>query len=329
METAQRPRVSAIVINWRAPEETRRAVESLLVQEAVVQVIVADNESSGGLDLPDDPRVTLVENTANLGFAGGVRSGLPHVTGEFVALLNNDAVAEPDWIAELLAAIHRHPRAGVAGGVELITGDGTRMARPPVLDPWLGEVTPEDRPLPELRVPYVSGGSMLFRRTLAENWDDGFFMYYEDADFCAQAWRSGHEVWFVPAALVEHQGSLSADRNPVRKWRDVYASRYRFVFKNFGGAHFWWAFLYGLAKNALGSAVWSVRASSDEERERARGRIQGTRAAVRALPALFRLRRARRPAGYCKLVESLNRERETALGQAVAPPAATARAGQP
>lgn len=327
METTERPRVSAIVINWRSPQETRGAVDSLLAQEPVAEVIVVDNESTGGLHLPDDSRLTLVENAANVGFAGGVRSGLPHATCDFVALLNSDAVAEPDWAAELLGAFDRHPDAGVAGGIEHITSDGTRMARPPVLDPWLGEITLEDRPLPEMRVPFVSGGSMLFRRALGDGWDDGFFMYYEDADFCAQAWRRGHEVWFVPSARVEHHGSLSADRNPARKWRDVYASRYRFVFKNFDGAYFWWAFLYGLAKNALGSAVWSVRASSDEEQARARGRTEGTRAAVGSLPALFRLRRGRRPSGYCRLVQSLNHEREAAIAHPAEPTAAPARAG--
>src|SRR4051812_36652563 len=111
------PRVSAVVLAWKAEPWLRRGVEALLASEKVtVDVVLVDNGCTN-----DDvevlerlPGVSVVRPGTNLGFAGGCNAGALAATGEYLALVNGDAVVEPTTLARLVDEASR-PDVGIAG----------------------------------------------------------------------------------------------------------------------------------------------------------------------------------------------------------------------
>jgi GT2 family glycosyltransferase len=98
------PDVSVVVVNWKQPELTVRCVESLLAQQTArsVEVVIVENEAAPGSAAAWRTRftgATVVESPRNEGFAGGVRLGVEAASGAVIALLNNDAVADPGFVA--------------------------------------------------------------------------------------------------------------------------------------------------------------------------------------------------------------------------------------
>ena len=111
------PLVSVIIPNWNGSVHLPTCLGSLRRQTYTrFETIVVDNGSQDGslsLLAGDYPEVRTVALDRNEGFAGGVNAGIRSAGGHIVALLNNDTETDPDWIAELVMAMHRHPQAGM------------------------------------------------------------------------------------------------------------------------------------------------------------------------------------------------------------------------
>src|SRR3954447_22902877 len=99
-------RVTVVVVSWEGAHLLPACLDSLLAQTLPHRVVVVDNASTDGTAelLAARPEVQVVRSDRNRGFAGGVQLGIDAADTEFVALLNNDAVADPAWLAELLSA---------------------------------------------------------------------------------------------------------------------------------------------------------------------------------------------------------------------------------
>lgn len=197
----------------------------------------------------------------------------------YVLLLNPDTVVRPGALRELVAFMDAHPGVGIAGS-RLEDPDGTPqvsafrfhgVASEFERGMRLGVVS---RLLASRRVPqpvrdaahptdWLAGASMIVRREVFERiglLDEGYFMYYEEVDFCLRARRAGFEVWYVPSSRVVHLvGSASqvSDARRHRKRRPGYwfDSRRRYFLKNLG------VFRAAAADAAflIGFAVWRVR----------------------------------------------------------------------
>src|SRR5262249_16347567 len=136
-----------------------------------------------------------------------------------LAFLNNDTHPEPDWLAELVAALERHPpAAGVAPKVLIhstrrIDAAGDCLGKD--LFPYpRGHREPDDgRFEDEVEVFGVTGGASLWRaEALAEIglFDEAFFAYFEDVDLCFRARHAGWELWYAPRSVVlHHRGGTS------------------------------------------------------------------------------------------------------------------------
>ena len=100
--------ISVVVVNWNSKRNLADCLESLSSQtDGAFEVVVVDNGSSDGsveLVRAEHPKVTLVAARENLGFAEGCNRGIEVATQPWIATLNNDAVADPHWIAQLRAA---------------------------------------------------------------------------------------------------------------------------------------------------------------------------------------------------------------------------------
>src|SRR5579862_7039633 len=111
---------AVIVPNWNGKNSLGACLESLQQQSLVAKTIVVENSSTdGSLEFIKHkfPGIELVINKKNLGFAGGVNSGIKYAMkngAEFVALFNNDAIADKDWLKNLVNALQRNSKAAIA-----------------------------------------------------------------------------------------------------------------------------------------------------------------------------------------------------------------------
>ncbi len=227
MLQSSRRKLSVLVVSWNQAERLERCLTA--VREALpdAQVVVVDNGSSPALKPLAD---VLLRSEQNLGYAGGNNLGIEHCTGEFILLLNNDALlpsAQP--IATLIAFLECHPRVAAAQAT-MVLPDGTLETCGEFLN-WMGLLTHAYYKRPATyapRQPYPifagKGACLLLRRSALDDvgglFRPSYFCYYEDIDLCHRLWLAGHEVWFVPTETVLHEEKASSRLLPQRTvWR--------------------------------------------------------------------------------------------------------------
>ena len=227
--------VSVVIPNWNGEEFLEKCLLSLEKQTlAPDNVIVVDNGSqdeSVAIVEHKFPDVELVKLRKNHGFAGGVNRGIEVAMLEgatYVALFNNDAVADPEWLNVLVKAMEQEEKVGIInpkmrGEDELIdsTGEeystwGTAFSR------GRGEVDHRQYDSNDQRDIFAaSGGASLYRTEMFEQvglFDERFFAYYEDVDISFRARLAGWEVRYEPTAIVHHHiGGTSEKLGPFRQ----------------------------------------------------------------------------------------------------------------
>jgi N-acetylglucosaminyl-diphospho-decaprenol L-rhamnosyltransferase len=228
-------RVRAIVLCWNNGAILPRTLTHLLATEwpaAALEVVVVDNGSTDGS--VDDwgarwPGVRLVQNGANLGFAGGVNAGLTDLAGvDAVALVNSDAFVEPGWLAPLVAALEEDPEVGAAAP-KIVFAE----VAPPTINNVGTEIgpswEPRDRGYGELdRGQYDApedvwgwcGAAVLLRRAYLDqvgHFDERLFMYAEDTDLSWRGAKAGWRYRYVPTSVVHHlhRASSGGQRTPL------------------------------------------------------------------------------------------------------------------
>lgn len=211
--------VSIIIVNFNGAKFLPGCLESLAkVRYSEKEVIVVDNASTdGSLELLKQyPWAKVVRSETNRGFAGGNNLGLTHCTGEYVLLLNNDTVVVPDFLAALANYLEAHPLVAVAQGKMILprfggTLDVCGSFLTALGFPYHYGIYKPDGPNYQRSFPVFSGkgACLMFRRTLIGKvggflFDEEFFCYYEESDFCHRAWLAGEEVHFVASPPIEH-----------------------------------------------------------------------------------------------------------------------------
>ncbi|MCL2669921.1 MAG: glycosyltransferase family 2 protein [Syntrophaceae bacterium] len=214
--------VRVIVVNWNGKDFLGECLASLRRQVfRSFSVTLVDNGSSDGSTAwvaEHFPEVRLVTLQENRGFAGGNNDALRELDTPYVALLNNDAVADPGWLQSLVDALERAPEAGFAAsrmlaqdrpGVIDRCGDGYTWAGMALLR-GRGEVATDYD-----RREWVFGacaGAALYRTGMLREvgtFDEDFFLLYEDVDLSFRCQLRGYRCLYVPEAIVHHRGSGS------------------------------------------------------------------------------------------------------------------------
>jgi len=217
------PDVVVLVVTWRAQEFIDECLSSLAAQTHPHRVLVIDNASddgTAGLLAEHWPDVEVRRMDRNLGFAGGVAAGLAAVSEPLVALLNDDAVAEPDWLEQLVTALEARPDAAAATSLVLLSDGETVNNAGNVLvaglygaDRGLGaDAATVSGPAPVFG---FSGGAALLRTAPVREVGGmaaELFLYYEDTDLSWRLRLAGHEIVYVPGARVRHRHSASSDQ---------------------------------------------------------------------------------------------------------------------
>lgn len=283
--------LSVIIVSWNVRDLLRaclRSVRQDLSQSSRSgEIIVVDNASGDGtvemvrVEFPD---VRLIANRENAGFTRGNNQALAQSQGRYLFLLNPDTELHPGALCALAEYAQAHPRAGIIGP-RLVYGDGSAQSsrrRFPTFATSLLESTklqqwfPRNRVLTRyymldtsddatMPVDWINGSAMFVRREVYDQvggFDEGFFMYSEELDWCYRARQVGWEIVYLPAAQVTHHEARSSDQ--VVAQRDIYfhSSKIRFFRKYHGAsaAAFLRAFLllmfaYQIAEEA---AKWFV-----------------------------------------------------------------------
>jgi GT2 family glycosyltransferase len=221
--------VSIIILNWNGWQDTVECVESCCrLDYQNFRVVVVDNGSTDGSEAilrERLPGVEVIRNNDNLGFAGGNNVGITHALGhgaDYVWLLNNDAVVEPDALSELVQVAESDDRIGMVGS-KIVYYDTPHLLwyAGATLDPAYPH-RPAHRGLREedrgqydetAETGYVTGCSLLARRGMMETvglLDDNLFLYFEDVDWSARARHAGWRLMYAPASVVRHKESASA-----------------------------------------------------------------------------------------------------------------------
>jgi N-acetylglucosaminyl-diphospho-decaprenol L-rhamnosyltransferase len=292
--------IAIIIINYRTPELTLDCLRSLCSEvDAGIRVVVVDNDSGDGSAERIERALreeglgdwtTLLRSPSNGGFASGNNFGIRSVRAQAYLLLNSDTIVQPGAIAGLREAMRARPDAGVIGpGLLNVTGghddsvfrapgpaaEFLRSAHTGILDralPHLTPVVPEtDRPI---EADWLGFACVLVRAEVLERvggLDEGYFMYFEDIDYCRRVRDAGWKVLYWPAPKVIHLlgGSSSVTKEAAarrRAPRYYYEARARYFAKFYGRRGLWLAngFWYlgrciSLTRELLGNAKPRIR----------------------------------------------------------------------
>jgi GT2 family glycosyltransferase len=206
------------------------------------EIIVVDNSGRGLVKRNSDlGGIAVIENTRNAGFGGAVNAAFQASAARYLAVLNDDAVASPGWLAALVDAMEARPDAGMCASQVrlfgefrldsagmLVSADGSSKQR------GHGR-PPDDFPVTEEAL-FPSGSAALYRRAMLEEigwFDDAFFLYCEDTDLGMRARWAGWKCMYVHDAVVEHHYSHSAGRASPLKAYYVERNRLFVLAKNF------------------------------------------------------------------------------------------------
>ncbi len=219
--------VAVIIVNWNSGPHLRECLKALGRQRLrPAQVLVVDNSSSdGSFDGVERwlPGAELVRLTENVGFAAANNRAVRMAEGcEWVALLNPDAFAEPDWLEALLRAAEASPeyrffasRLVSARSPDRLDGTGDVYTAAGLA--WRRDhgrrETSAHRPAEEVFSP-CAAAALYSRAAFLEvgGFDESFFCYFEDVDLAFRLRLAGHRCLYVPEAVARHVGSASAGR---------------------------------------------------------------------------------------------------------------------
>ncbi|WP_394790059.1 glycosyltransferase family 2 protein [Rhodoferax sp.] len=235
----QSSRTIISILNWNTADSTVACVSAVLAtlsNDLNVKIIVLDNGSAAAdwaslqAQMPQDPRIEVLREEQNLGFAGGhnvvARIALRNEV-DFIWLLNSDATVTPDVLQKLLRTLHGEPRCGAVSPVIYATHDHAIVDFCGAMHDWDAlESTrtskPEEARALEARFPtemWLHGTAPLYRmRALAEVGllDEGFFAYYEDDDLGVRLSRAGwlNQMCFDAVIFHPRRTAIHAERPP-------------------------------------------------------------------------------------------------------------------
>jgi N-acetylglucosaminyl-diphospho-decaprenol L-rhamnosyltransferase len=250
--------VTVVIVGYRAYPELEQCLSSLDRHDPDVPVVVIDHAADPAQVArlaAAFPRVIIRPSAANPGFGAGVNAAAREVRGHLL-LLNPDCELTMPLAGLLLSVLESTPGAGVVGGLvresdgaiqasarrfpDMTTGLAGRTS-------WLSRVLPGNpltrrnlttSPADGVRqVDWVSGALMLIRRETFDRlggFDEGFFLYWEDADFCRRAASAGWTTWYAPVAEVVHRTARASRHAPVRSLAAFHASAFRYYWKHGG-----------------------------------------------------------------------------------------------
>jgi GT2 family glycosyltransferase len=213
-------KVAVVIPNWNGAKDLALCLDSLLAQTDIPHTIVVDNGSSdNSLGLLDKnySSVEVIKLQKNRGFAGGVNPGIKKAIADgykYVALLNNDAIADKQWAWHLSNFLDEHPKVGIVTSKiydqhkKLLDSTGDIYTVWGLAFPRGRGESANDKYDKHTEIFGASGGASLYRAAMFKEvglFDEDFFAYYEDVDISFRAQLAGWKVAYEPNAIIYHQ----------------------------------------------------------------------------------------------------------------------------
>ncbi|MCS7314083.1 MAG: glycosyltransferase family 2 protein [Bryobacterales bacterium] len=223
-----------------------------------VEIVVVDNSGRGLARQSAAARLAsrIIEFEGNRGFGAAVNAGFLSSRAPYLATINDDAVAHPQWLERLVAAMESEPGVGMCASQirlagqdlldsagMLVSGDGSSKQR--------GQFQPPGRYARREEVLFPSACAALYRRQMLEEvgfFDEDFFLYCEDTDLGLRARWAGWKCLYVPEAVVEHGYSKTAGRASPLKAFYVERNRLFVLLKNYPARMLWKAPFFSVAR---------------------------------------------------------------------------------
>jgi len=241
--------VSVIVVNYNGKKWLKDCFDALKNQNYKnIQVIMVDNNSvddSINYVQINYPNIEIVKSSDNLGFAGGNNLALDIVKGEYVFLLNNDTIIDKDAIGHLKDKLDSNQKIGSLQAKLVLMNEPDKMDSCGSF--WTSTTflyhvgSYKDQSLDlynqSFKVFCNKGAAQMIRTELINTltlFDDDFWAYYEETDFCHRVWLHGSECWYEPKALVYHaNGGTSLNFNSELIQFHNYKNKLMSFIKNF------------------------------------------------------------------------------------------------
>lgn len=254
-------KLSIIFVNWKTPELTKNAIASVYKETSGFdfEVIVVDNNSGDGsveMIKKEFPQVILIENSDNRGFGKANNQGLKIAKGDYLMFLNTDVVVLDGALTKLVNYLDQHSDIMMVGP-RLLNKDLTfqhacrRMLPNPINSFFhlfgLTKIFKNSKFVneykqsasdPEVTGPTeaLSGAAMMFRRQVyveVGGFDETFFMYGEDLDFCKRVLDKGWKTVYVSGAKIIHFGGQSSGKRRTRSLINFYEAMWIYYKKHF------------------------------------------------------------------------------------------------
>lgn len=251
-----------IVPNWNGKDGLKACLDSLQAQTLKPHIVVVENGSTdGSVEYIQKyyPDIELIIHDVNKGYAGGVNPGFKRAiedNASYAAPFNNDAVANKNWLKELVAYLDTNPEIGIAA-CKVLTSDGKHMdstgdqytvwGLPYPRGRGESDITKYDK---DTEIFGASGAASLYRVDMLKEiglLDEDFFAYYEDVDISFRAQLYGWKIAFVPSSEVYHE--ISATSNKIKGFVTYQTMKNQplLLYKNVPRKYLWrigWRFMF-------------------------------------------------------------------------------------
>ncbi|MBP9773686.1 MAG: glycosyltransferase family 2 protein [Candidatus Peribacteraceae bacterium] len=219
--------ISALVLNYRSPQETAKCVLALKNQTIAdaLEIIIIDNHSDDESTpmlrarFRSDRAVKIIESRTNCGYGQGNNMGERFATGEYLLIINPDNPLPPEALAQMLAVLKAHPQAGIVGPA-LVHPDGSIRPSARPFPRWKDLITKrlqstkwhaehnasiDTASSTPITVDWLVGACLLMKTSLFEElggFDPRFFLFFEDIDLCRRCTNLGKSVLYAPFIRV-------------------------------------------------------------------------------------------------------------------------------
>ena len=278
LRETEQPSVCVIIVHYKGSAMLKKCLESLSkTNYHNLQVVVVDNGSNDGpydqITRIYERKVDLIKSNVNLGFAAGNNLALRQVRADYIVLLNDDVIVDPDWLVELVYEAERDPSIGACqpklrslrepgffeyngacGGMLDIYG--VPLTRGRVFDIIEGDNAQYDKPA---EIFWASGAALFLRGNMPSEvglLDESFYAQMEEIDFCWRIRLAGYKVLSVPKSTVYHLGGGTLlpeklylkQRNNIMTIMKNYGRKNLFRFLPLRIAQDFFSFVYYMAK---------------------------------------------------------------------------------
>lgn len=264
--------VSIVIVNYKSFDLLADCITSIYKKTSGVnyEIIIVNNSPEESKSIKGKfPDVSLIINKENLGFAKAVNQGIKVAEGNYYFLLNPDTRLKNNAIKTLLNFAKKQKMLGAVGAM-LLNPNGTPQPscfnlptiKNAILEYWFGKKGKYDKFLPSsdqpIKVEATVGAAILIPRSSIEKiglFDEIFFMYYEDLEWCKRAKKYGFDIYWNPDAKVIHVHGASAGKNPGLAYKRLVQSS-----KIYHGVVNYWVISFVIKLRSLFSSTPSFKA---------------------------------------------------------------------